>query len=110
MCFRLDLEAGDELNWSVRNLPLMPKLGWEPGFPYFGEAAEYLATWGLYSRGRFRQALQGQCAVELGDRLRHRIDQRGRLVRLFIADLSNRWMHCLVLKTRDSGSFDLQDQ
>lgn len=82
------------LVWRIRRLRAAPQ-SWARGFPYFGEAADMLERWGLYSRSAFLRALNEHASLTLGDVLCHRLAGTDDARVLYLADLSCQRLHCL---------------
>ncbi|MGE9297395.1 MAG: hypothetical protein ACQKBV_14020 [Puniceicoccales bacterium] len=89
LTFTLPVDGGASVRWTIRPLQQLDETNWVRGFPYFGDIAEILESWGLYSRSAILTALKERTGLPLGDNLLHCV--RGG--RVLIADISNGWVH-----------------
>lgn len=88
------------VQWRIRRLTTEPK-GWARGFPYFGDGAELLEAWGLYSRSVMLRHLRERVGLSLGDELCWMLRRETEaLPMLSLADLSYGRLHSLRSRAR----------
>lgn len=84
------------VHWRIRRLAALPGVGWQRGFPYFGEESEMLEAWGLYSRSAVLRALGLHTGLTLGDELWRRVVRRLGEPCFMLADVSQGRLHLLT--------------